>query len=663
MHQSALFEIRIFFFLFLFSLRLHYFFNTFYNIIMGFLQRLPSFSKRNRNKIAGSSPVTLSLDPLKENVKPNLHQQPLNVTPLDATANIKTNPIDSKTTPSTNPIDSKTTPSAKTYGLLDDIFTELNQTPPSRDSLQANISLSFALSQHLQPSSTPNQQQHQAKEVSASSTNPLISSTLFGQDSIYSRYTSKPEQDIKSQPSPLPSNAGVALPSYTNTLSHGDDEKTNEQGTTTQMVLDSDISGSDEDDDEDGDSESEAWGTQQQGLVLGACPIMERRPNDHRWNVTQHVDRHGKRMVESNQTMLNRMKDRHRQQVKLQNIRQQQHFSTPGTMMRSTSPMLCVTPPPHSTSAMIAQPLLQRNSPITTLTRSSSLSSSTSTQRSRAKHSLLDYSPSRPSPLSSKPSLRSRPSATTVTTTTLGSISTLNYGNEYDSAVTATGTIGDDYDDADDEADQDNDNTKFQRRPPTNNSSKCVPSVHHAVSVPDLKKKKQNVAHSPSLCHTLVSDHHSTASFSSSSSSSSTTATVPPQVSPPTSTKQHGDYSLRRMRSMTSEPDLKQHAYVSHHHHHTPMSGYQQLLFNQQQQQQIQQQRQQLQLEWEMMQLYQREQQLKQEYMILQQQQQKHHYQQSFFSPIHKSCTSPSLSTAHQDPRFYYASSLGPALH
>ncbi|ORZ21994.1 hypothetical protein BCR42DRAFT_160641 [Absidia repens] len=625
---------------------------------MGFLQRLPSFSKRNRNKIAESSPVTTSLDPLKENVKAELHQQPLNVTPLNATVNVKTKSIESKVVPSTT-----------SYGLLDDIFTELNQASLSRDSLQDNISLSFALSQHLQPSSTSNQQQHQAKEASASSANTVTPSTLFGQDSIYSRYASKPEQDNKSQTSPLSSNAGVALPSCTNALSRGDNEKKNELGTTTQTVLDSDVSGSDDDNDEDGDSESEAWGTHQQSPVLDACPITERRRNDHRWNVTQHVDRYGNRMVESNQTMLNRMKDRHRQQVKLQNIRQQQHFSTSGMTIRSTSPMFCVTPPPHSTTAMIAQPLLQRNSPITTLTRSSSLSSSTSTQRNRAKHSPLDHSPLRPSPLSSKPPLRSRPSATTVTTTSsatsFGSTSTANYGNEYESVTTATGTVGDDYDDADDEAD--NDNTKLQRRPTTNNSNMHVPSLQHAVSVPDLKKKAQNATHSPSLCHALVSDHHSTSSFSSSSSSSSTTATATPhsvtsQVSSPTRTKRHDDYSFPRMRSMASEPDLKQHAPMSHHPH-IPMNGYQQLLFNQQQQQQIQQQRQRLQLEWEMMQLYQREQQLKQEYMLLQQQQQKHHYQQSFFSPIHKSCTSPSLSTAHQDPRFYYASSLGPALY
>jgi hypothetical protein len=97
----------------------------------------------------------------------------------------------------------------------------------------------------------------------------------------------------------------------------------------TQVVLDSDISDSDEESknsEESEDDDSLAGGR----MTKGVRPIMERRGQDNRLLVQRKIDNWSSRVdpdanrVDANESMIARMKDRHRNQVKMAALRQQE---------------------------------------------------------------------------------------------------------------------------------------------------------------------------------------------------------------------------------------------------------------------------------------------------------------------------------------------------
>lgn len=95
---------------------------------------------------------------------------------------------------------------------------------------------------------------------------------------------------------------------------------------TTQVVLDSDISDSDEEHSEESEDDSVAGGR----ITKGVQPIMERRTQDNRLLVQRKIDNWSNRVdpeanrADANESMIARMKDRHRNQVKMAALRQQE---------------------------------------------------------------------------------------------------------------------------------------------------------------------------------------------------------------------------------------------------------------------------------------------------------------------------------------------------
>ncbi|CAO3592762.1 unnamed protein product [Absidia cylindrospora] len=169
---------------------------------MGLLKKLPSFSKKSRPKPTDRPPLPTSppVEPLSLKLDFEGHSQQQNTTNTTVDFNhfsnanlIRSSIAENSLAPVPAPATTTNTATQNAgASLLDDIFSELNQTQtsPAQDSLQADISLAFALSQQLQLDTTSTQQQQpqqqqmlqqQAKELPASN-------TLFGQDSIYSSY-------------------------------------------------------------------------------------------------------------------------------------------------------------------------------------------------------------------------------------------------------------------------------------------------------------------------------------------------------------------------------------------------------------------------------------------------------------------------------------------
>lgn len=107
-----------------------------------------------------------------------------------------------------------------------------------------------------------------------------------------------------------------------------------------QVVLDSDISDSDEDSkiSEDSEDDQNHKGRRQR-MTKGVRPIMERRTPDNPVLVQRKIDNWSNRVdteantAESNESMIARMKDRHRNQVKLAALRNQQQQQEEYNMM------------------------------------------------------------------------------------------------------------------------------------------------------------------------------------------------------------------------------------------------------------------------------------------------------------------------------------------
>ncbi|ORZ23160.1 hypothetical protein BCR42DRAFT_446871 [Absidia repens] len=606
---------------------------------MGLLKKLPSFSKKSRPKPSDRPPLPSSppVEPLslKLDFEDLSQQQNITNTTIDFNRSSNANCITSSAAENALAPDATNTATPNAgASLLDDIFSELNQNQasPHQDSLKADISLAFALSQQLQLDTTPSQQQQpqqqqtlqpQVKELSASN-------TLFGQDSIYSSYINDLQREDGDQSmfasllQPIP---GSTLGSSTNTAISPLtlNRSTPISGTAaitatattakkdplpTQIVLDSDVSGTEDDDDDDqtsgGEETNSAEGKQRR--TLGACPIMERRPHDHRLNVARNVDRWAdhveENVVESNQSMLNRMKDRHRQQVKLQAMRQQQQKhqkhqqqqafpptnmmypnAAMGSMMMppptGMNSMLCTTVPPIS---MISSPISASVVPMHGSTSMPPSLDSTLTPNYQpaltvwaSEHS---SSPRRSVATSSASSVDNTPrsSTSTVTNSTtkltedqenMNNSSIISEDDKEDDkkdkkepepattkAIETTEENTNDYDDADDEAD-DEDKTKTsatvnkRRSISTKKPSPSSSSIRHSRSVPDLKKKKRKSTRTNQ--QTPASAPHS--------------AVPSPSSSTPTSTSTPYSVTTPPLPSSSPIPPLPQQKHASHDHH------------------------------------------------------------------------------------------------
>ncbi|ORE02926.1 hypothetical protein BCV72DRAFT_233830 [Rhizopus microsporus var. microsporus] len=221
------------------------------------------------------------------------------------------------------------TVTAGSGSLFDDILAELNSpTAKKEESLLDDFSLALALSQKLDL----NHDEPLKKKETPKTTNQTVEkkqSNLLTGDSIYSNYlknlsalddTSSPDTSMFSS---LLNASHISNNNKSTTPIASSSTPTLRPPVTTMKVLDSDISDSEEskkDDDEDEDGR----------VTRGIRPIMERRTQDHRlkrkidsW--TNRVDPNANR-VESNEAMIERMKDRHRNQVKLAALQRQQEM-------------------------------------------------------------------------------------------------------------------------------------------------------------------------------------------------------------------------------------------------------------------------------------------------------------------------------------------------
>ncbi|OAD77724.1 hypothetical protein PHYBLDRAFT_185602 [Phycomyces blakesleeanus NRRL 1555(-)] len=234
--------------------------------------------------------------------------------------------------------------------LLDDIFSELNSKPfavaPVKEDYQDDASLAMALAQSLYLEESQDDKHTHNREDSSLSTS-IFASLLSPSLSTYSSTTTTPGSAAASLGR---SNQSVSSPTLA-TSSRSIMETHQQQ--VPQMpppkpspaVLDSDLSDSDEVSDSDGHL-SDASGPRR---TKGMQPIMARRTQDHRLMVQRKIDRWTDRvdadatLVETNESMIARMKDRHRQQFKMAAMRsqqqqQQQQFQQP--------PMMAPLPPP-----------------------------------------------------------------------------------------------------------------------------------------------------------------------------------------------------------------------------------------------------------------------------------------------------------------------------
>lgn len=217
------------------------------------------------------------------------------------------------------------------------------------DSIQNEISLAAALSQQLEleENNSTNGMTGTTKKgsnaMSSSNKNEASSNAsnfLLGGDSIYSSYLRNISALDGEQSNPTFSTSmfdnllGNSRTTPTNTTTNNNTASNiiNNTPIATKVVLDSDVSDSDEDSQNDSEDDNSQLlnNDGNQRMTKGVRPIMERRAQDNRLLVQRKIDSWANRVdpeanrVESNESMINRMKDRHRNQVKLAALRQQQ---------------------------------------------------------------------------------------------------------------------------------------------------------------------------------------------------------------------------------------------------------------------------------------------------------------------------------------------------
>lgn len=333
---------------------------------MGLLKLGSIYKKKNKKTSEVLAP------PLPSKIEPISLELNLN---LDQSSSINTNSISNPKLTQRSDNDNKNAAPAGSGSLFEDIFAELGsktavQTNESGKAGQPSVfdndfSLALALSQQLdleQDSTNPmtgtaqsgnntfnnnnNKSSNQNNASSAPASNANANSNfLFGGDSIYSNYlkglSALDNKDSSLSSSMFDSILNKNTTSTTTTSSPSSGEKAAVVTPTvaspsyiTQVVLDSDISDSDEEskNSEDSDEEydlSNIHGKTQR-RTKGVKPIMERRTQDNRLLVQRKIDNWSNRVdpesnrVESNESMIERMKDRHRNQVKMAALRNQQ---------------------------------------------------------------------------------------------------------------------------------------------------------------------------------------------------------------------------------------------------------------------------------------------------------------------------------------------------
>ncbi|CAO3664892.1 unnamed protein product [Rhizopus stolonifer] len=229
-------------------------------------------------------------------------------------------------------------------GLFDDILAELNSPTAATQKTDGldDFSLALALSQQLEIK----EEKKPTKPVQEKKAQTEPPSFLTG-DSIYSSYLKHfPEKNEPRETSMFSSMMNDSFGQSSSTPTPSTSTPTLKNHSTTLKVLDSDVSDSDDSKKEEEEEEEEAR------MTRGMRPIMERRTNEHRlkrkvdsW--THRIDPEANR-VESSEAMIERMKDRHRTQVKFAAMQRQQDMQN---MM-----MMNMVPQPYLPNNMIMDP-------------------------------------------------------------------------------------------------------------------------------------------------------------------------------------------------------------------------------------------------------------------------------------------------------------------
>ncbi|KAG2232343.1 hypothetical protein INT48_002292 [Thamnidium elegans] len=282
-------------------------------------------------------------------------------------------------TPVTSPLSSdiNNTVPAGSGSLFDDIFAELGTKPtkPKETVMDNDFSLALALSQQLeidQDNTTrmtgPTKTGNKPSKVEKKANDVKPPAFLLGGDSIYSNYlrglsaldNTEPSSSslstsmfdsILNKSTPTTATSGFISPPVTS--------PTTPSSHTPVVVLDSDISDSDDSKLSDDSDEESNMQRNRQRMTKGVRPIMERRTQDNRVLVQRKVDNWTNRVdpeqhtAELNESMIERMKDRHRTQVKMAALRNQQQYQDE---FNYPPPPQHMVPQPYVPPAMMALP-------------------------------------------------------------------------------------------------------------------------------------------------------------------------------------------------------------------------------------------------------------------------------------------------------------------
>lgn len=242
--------------------------------------------------------------------------------------------------------------------------------------LDNDFSLALALSQQLEieQDSTKGMtgpiKQGNSNQQKKINSNPTPS-YLLGGDSIYSNYLKGLSSLDDNNSSSLSSSMFDSILSKPTSTSTSTSTPTATPAATTtstfalsnhvsQVVLDSDISDSDEDSKVSDNSEDENHKGKRHRMTKGVRPIMERRTPDNPVLVQRKIDSEAN-TVESHESIISRMKDRHRNQVKLAALRNQQQQQEEYNMMAYPQHMVpqAYGPPSMMPMSPTSGPVLQ----------------------------------------------------------------------------------------------------------------------------------------------------------------------------------------------------------------------------------------------------------------------------------------------------------------
>ncbi|KAG1312756.1 hypothetical protein G6F64_002775 [Rhizopus arrhizus] len=576
---------------------------------MGLL-KLGSFYKKNKNSQQ------------KKTASEQLTQAPA----------LPTLPTLSLDTPITKPLEKEQEQiTAGSGGLFDDILAELNSPSSVKDDTLQDFSLALALSQQLELNENKKEEKpklivNEKPKVINNQTKksePSSSSFLTG-DSIYSNYIKNlsavdnncTSRETSMFASLINNNNNNTSPTPVIHTTPSTSTPTLRNHSTTLKVLDSDISDSEEEKEEEDEDEEEKGGMTTKGMR----PIMERRANDHRlkrkidtWS--NRVDPEANRL-ESNESMIERMKDRHRNQVKLAAMQRQQDMQN--MMMVNMVPQPYVLQS-HPGNAMMMD---TTNNPAMY-----NFPTAPPAQDYHVPIPPVDYAPM------SQPQQPTRPqqdsiqnnnsSNSSISNTSLNATQTASVQSSSSNSSVGMTTKEEqeevkkedlcDGEEADGEISDDDESFKIiQRKKSFTQPKQAEHKMRPSRSTPNLKKNKKK-----SVSRKNSQDHPTTPS-------STTTSDYP--LTPP-HLQQHQQQPIRHMKS---EPEL----------------------INSRKRQQMYHHQQQLQFEWDRMQAYQREQQLK----MMQQQQYMSMYPVMYYNqPMMMSHPPPHPAHPPNNPRMSHS--------